>query len=420
MLKHINTIIVGGGQAGLSTSYYLKKQGWDHVIFEKSDQAANVWRNRWDSFTLITPNWMTRLPGAPYSGDNPDGFMGKEDVIQYFEDYIAKFQLPIRCGITVESATYLGDGYLLKTTDGNFRASNLVIATGLHQKPKIPAFSKNLTAGIDQLHSSQYKNPQSLRPGAVLVVGSAQSGSQIAEELYQSGRKVYLSVSNTGRIPRRYRGKDSYYWMEKMGYYVRTVDELSSPKDKFAPSAHCSGKDGGHTINLHQFAKDGVTLLGRVADIKGNWIMLASDLQENLAEADQFERDFTQEVDEYIESKGLDIPTETLPHMTDGFEKEEILEINARQEGITSVIWATGFSFDFSWIKLPVFDEDGYPIQDCGISDYPGLYFVGMTFLCTGISGLLAGVGADAKHIAAKIQERTLEGSFLHKHHAIL
>ena len=148
MLKHINTIIVGGGQAGLSTSYYLKKQGWDHVIFEKSDQAANVWRNRWDSFTLITPNWMTRLPGAPYSGDNPDGFMGKEDVIQYFEDYIAKFQLPIRCGITVESATYLGDGYLLKTTDGNFRASNLVIATGLHQKPKIPAFSKDLSVGL--------------------------------------------------------------------------------------------------------------------------------------------------------------------------------------------------------------------------------------------------------------------------------
>ena len=408
MLKHIDTIIVGGGQAGLSTSYYLKKQKREHLIFEKAEHAAQVWRNRWDTFTLITPNWMTRLPGASYSGEDPDGFMSKEGVVQYFEDYVNKFQLPIRCGITVKSVEYLGERYLLRTTEGDFTASNVVIATGLHQQPKSPSFSKNLSPDIIQIHSSQYRNPHSLPQGTVLVVGSAQSGSQIAEELYQSGRKVYLSVSNTGRIPRRYRGKDSYYWMEKMGYYIRTVDELGSSKDKFAPSAHCSGKDGGHTINLHQFAKDGVTLLGRVANIEGNQIKFASDLKENLAEADKFEREFTQEVDEYIESKGLDIHNETLPHLTDGFEADEILELNIHEEGITSIIWATGFTFDFSWIKLPVFDEDGYPIQDCGVSDYPGLYFVGMTFLCTGISGLLAGVGDDAKHIAEKIQERAL------------
>lgn len=420
MFNHIDTIIVGGGQAGLSTSYFLKKQGREHIIFERAEQSAQAWRNRWDSFTLITPNWMTRLPGASYSGDNPDGFMGKEDVIQYFEDYIKKYQLPIRFGISVSSVEHLDKGYLLKTTEGNYKASNVVIATGLHQKPKIPPFSKNLSSDILQLHSSQYENPHSLPPGAVLVVGSAQSGSQIAEELYQSGRRVYLSVSNTGRIPRRYRGKDANYWMEKMGYFERTVDDLSSPRDKFAPSAHCTGKDGGHTINLHQFARDGVILLGHVKDIKGNRIILASDLNENLAEADQFEQDFIQEVDDYIEAKGLDIPTETLPHLTDGFETDEIFELNAHQEGITSIIWATGFSFDFSWIKLPVFDEDGYPIQDCGVSDYPGLYFVGMTFLCTGISGLLAGVGEDAKHIAGKIQERSLAKSLMHKHHAIL
>lgn len=408
MIKKIDTIIIGGGQAGLSTSYFLKKQKREHIIFEKAEQPAQVWRNRWDSFTLITPNWMTRLPGAPYSGDDPDGFMSKEGVVEYFEDYINKFQLPIRCGISVKSVEYLGEGYLLRTTEGDFKASNVVIATGLHQKPRIPSFNIKLSSDILQLHSSQYKNPDSLPQGAVLVVGSAQSGSQIAEELYQSGRKVYLSVSNTGRIPRRYRGKDANYWMEKMGYFKRTVNDLGSPKDKYAPSAHCTGKDGGHTINLHQFAKDGVILLGRVADIKGDQINLASDLKENLAEADQFERDFSQEVDDYIESKGLDIPTETLPNLSDGYEMEEILELNTRKEGITSVIWATGFSFDFSWIKLPVFDEDGYPKQDCGVSDYPGLYFVGMTFLCTGISGLLAGVGDDARHIAEKIQERTL------------
>ena len=420
MINRIDTIIIGGGQAGLSTSYYLKKQCREHIILEKADQAAQVWRERWDSFTFITPNWMIRLPGATYNGDDPNGFMRKDDVVQYFEKYIKNYRLPIQYGIGVRSVEFLGDGYLLRTTKGDFSASNVVIATGLHQKPKIPSFSKNLSADINQLHSNQYENPDSLPPGAVLVVGSAQSGSQIAEELYQGGRKVYLSVSTAGRVPRRYRGKDSYFWMEKMGYFDRPVEDLSSPTDKYAPSAHCTGKDGGHTINLHQFAKDGVVLLGHVKNIKEDQIFLASDLKENLADADQFEQKFIKEVDDYIESEGLDIPTEKLPKLTAGFESSEILELNVRKEGITSVIWATGFSFDFSWINLPVFDEDGYPKQDCGVSDYPGLYFVGMTFLCTGSSGLLAGVGRDAKHIARKIQVRSPKKSMIQEHRAIL
>ncbi len=420
MLNHIDTIIVGGGQAGLSTSYYLKKQDREHIIFEKADHAAQVWRNRWDSFTLITPNWMTRLPGAPYSGDNPDGFMGKKDVIDYFEDYITKFHLPIRFGITVKSVEYMGDSYLLRTSDGDFKATNVVIATGMHQKPKIPPFSKNLSGEINQIHSSQYKNPESLPQGAVLVVGSAQSGSQIAEELYQGGRKVYLSVSTAGRIPRRYRGKDATYWMEKMGYFNRTVDYLRSPKDKFAPSAHCTGKDGGHTLNLHQYVKDGVILLGHVKDIRDGRIILESDLKENLAKTDYFEENFIREVDDYIESEELNHPTENLPQLTDGYEVDEILEIDPHHVGIKSIIWATGYSFDFSWIKLPVFDEDGFPIQDCGVSKYPGLYFIGMNFICTGSSGLIAGVGRDAKYIADKIQQRSPEKSFLHKHLSIL
>ncbi len=420
MVEHIETIIVGGGQAGLSTSYYLKKHQQEHVIFEKADQAAQVWRHRWDSFTLITPNWMIRLPGAPYSGKDPDGFMTRDSLVHYFESYIEKYQLPIRYGIKVKSITLLGNRYLVKTTVGDFIASNVVIATGLHQKSKIPPFSKNLSQDILQIHSSNYENPESLPQGAVLVVGSAQSGCQIAEELYESRRKVYLSVGTAGRVPRRYRGKDVNLWMEKMGYFKRTVKELGSPQDKFAPSAHGTGKNGGHTINLHQFAKDGVILLGHIEDIKGNRIMLAPDLKENLAKADQFERDFINEVDDYIASAGLDVPLEKLPKLTYGYEMDEIHEINPLKEGITSVIWATGYTFDFSWIDLPVFDEDGYPIQDCGVSDYPGLYFVGMTFLCTGISGLLAGVGDDAKRIALKIQEGSRQKSYLHKHHAIL
>jgi len=420
MLKHIDTIIIGGGQAGLSTSYYLKKQDQHHIIFEKANQPAQVWRDRWDSFTLITPNRMIRLPGASYSGDEPDGFMSKDEIVGYFENYIKQHQLPIRYGIQVKSVVRQRNVYIVKTSEEEFKASNVVIATGLHQKPKIPPFNKNLSSDILQIHSSQYKNPDSLPQGAVLVVGSAQSGSQIAEELYQSGRRVFLSVSTAGRVPRRYRGKDVTVWMEKMGYYARSANDLKSPKDKFAPSAHGTGKNGGHTINLHQFAKDGVTLLGHVKDIKGNWIYLASDLKENLAKADEFEENFIREVDNFIESEGLDIPTENLPKLTAGFKTEEILDLDLRGAGITSVIWATGFSFDFSWIKLPVFDEDGYPMQNCGVSDYPGLYFIGMTFLCTGISGLLAGVGDDAKHIAAKIQERSLNKFFVHKHNAMI
>jgi putative flavoprotein involved in K+ transport len=420
MLQHIDTIIVGGGQAGLSTSYYLKKQGREHIIFEKAHQPAQVWRNRWDSFTLITPNWMIRLPGAPYSGDNPDGFMSRDALVQYFEAYIEQYQLPVRFGVTVNSVEYLGDGYLVRTSEGDYKALNLVVACGLHQKPKVPPFSGNLSPNIHQLHSSQYKNPESLPPGAVLVVGSAQSGSQIAEELYQNGRKVFLSVSSAGRFPRRYRGRDANYWMEKMGYFARTVNDLKSPKDKFAPSGHGTGKDGGHTINLHQFAKDGVTLLGHVRDIRGEQILLAPDLKEDLARADQFELNFTKEVDAYIESEGLNIPEESLPKLTDGFDVDEILELDPERAGITKVIWATGYAFDFSWINLPVFDQDGFPIQDCGVSRFPGLYFVGMTFLCTGISGLLAGVGDDARHIAQTIQEQSRLRPFQHKHHTIL
>jgi len=400
MTEQIDTIIVGGGQGGLSTSYHLKQQGREHVILEQADQSAQVWRNRWDSFTLNTPNWMTRLPGAEYQGDDPDGFMARDGVVAYFEDYIQRFDLPIRYGIQVKSVEPIESGYLVSTDEAEFEAANVVIATGLHQQPRIPSFSTNLSAEIRQIHSSEYRNPEALPAGAVLVVGSAQSGCQIAEELYQSGRKVYLSVSSSPRIPRRYRGKDITWWMDVVGLFDKTVDQLPSPKAKFAPSAHSTGKDGGHTINLHQFARDGVLLLGHIQNAQADRILLAPDLMENLAKVDKAEAEMVKAINDYIEKNELDFSLEVLPELSDGFQAEEITDLDLKSAGITSVIWATGFKFDFGLVKLPVFDEDGYPLQKRCVTAFPGLYFIGLPFLHTMKSGLLAGVGDDAAHVA--------------------
>ena len=210
-------------------------------------------------------------------------------------------------------------------------------------------------------------------------------------------------MGNAARVPRRYRGKDVTQWFDELGFYDRTVDQLPSPKAKFAGSVHGTGKDGGHTINLHQFARDGVVLLGHIQSVQEDRIELAPDLMENLANADKFEAEIVKNVDEYIEKTGLDAPTETLPELRDGFEAEVILELDLKSVGITCVIWATGYKFDFSMVKLPVFDEDGYPVQKRGVTEYPGLYFVGLPFLHTGKSGLLSGVGEDAAHVASAI-----------------
>jgi len=403
MTEQIDTVIVGGGQGGLSTSYHLVKQGREHVILEQADKAAKAWRERWDSFTLITPNWTIRLPGAEYQGDAPDSFTARDEVVAYFKEYIERFDLPIRYGIRVTSVEPFEAGYLVRTDEAEFEVANVVIATGMYQQPKIPPLSSNLSSDILQLHSSEYHNPEALPEGAVLVVGSAQSGCQIAEELYQSGRKVYLSVSSAARVPRRYRGRDITQWFDELGFYDRTVDQLPSPKAKFGGSVHGTGKDGGHTINLHQYARDGVVLLGHIQSAQEARIELTPDLMENLANADKFEDDVVKQVDEYIEKTGLDAPLETLPELRDGYEAEVILDLDLKSVGITTVIWATGYKFDFSIVKLPVFDEDGYPQQKRGVTEYPGLYFVGLPFLHTGKSGLLLGVGDDAAHVVSAI-----------------
>ena len=403
-MEKIETIIVGGGQAGLATSYHLKQLGREHIIFEAADQPAHAWRNdRWDSFTFVTPNWTIQLPGAHYDGNDPDGFLNKSEIIAYFEQYVEKFNLPVRYNTTVLEVAPLenGSGYRVKASGGTYQAKNLVVATGSFQKPKIPAFSANIPAEIKQLHSGQYRNPGQLPDGAVLIVGSAQSGMQITEELYQSGRKVYLSTGFAPRVPRRYRGRDIVAWLVETGFFNQTVDKLPSPKARFGANPQATGRDGGHNLNLHQFVRDGVTLFGHIADAQDGKVMFKSDLKENLARSDKAEKDIIAMIDKYIEANGLNAPQETLPDLQDGYSVEEIIELDLKTANINTVIWAMGYTADYSLVKLPITDEDGFPITRHGVTQYPGLYFIGINWLSTRKSVTLMGVREDVESIIA-------------------
>ena len=405
MTTRVNTVVVGGGQAGLSVSHYLAQHSIEHVVLEQADQPADAWRNhRWDSFTLNTPRWQSRVPGVRYGEDDPDGFMPKQEVVAHL-DNLAR-QLPVRTGARVASIKRHRESgcYVLKIDGGEtISACNVVVATGLYQTPKIPWLAQEFPTEIKQLHSDTYRNPQQLLPGAVLVVGSAQSGAQIAEELSESGRKIFLATGRAGRTPRRYRGKDANWWFARMGQYDRTVGTLPSPRAKFSGKPHISGTKGGHTINLHQFARDGVTLLGRLVGVDNGIVKLGSDLHDNLAAADHAEAEFTKAVDAYVAATAMSSPVETLPVLRGGFDQKILAELDLTASGIANVIWATGYSFDFSLVKLPVTDGDGLPIQTRGVSAYPGLFFVGLPWLHTAKSGLIYGLAEDARYIADRI-----------------
>jgi putative flavoprotein involved in K+ transport len=407
MTESIDTLIIGAGQAGLSLSYYLTRQQRPHILLDKAGQLADAWRNhRWDSFTLVTPNWHIRLPGGEYHGDDPDGFMPRDEVVGYLERYAAGFNAPVRCGVAATAVKAEGIGYRVRTAQGDYQAANVVIATGAFQLPKIPPSSASIPPGITQLHSGEYRNPEALPTGAVLVVGSGQSGCQIAEELYQSGRKVYLCVGDSaGRIPRRYRGKDITWWLVQTGFFNRTVDQLPSPMARFAANPQFSGKAGGHTLSLHKFAREGVTLLGRFSGLDGNKVLLTPDLYKKLEKIDKSEADLVKGIDEYISKNGIDAPEETIPSDRDGYAAPIITELDLNAAGITCIIWAGGYKYDFSWIYLPILGDDGFPVQQRGATAFPGLYFLGLPWLSTFKSSLLLGVGEDAAYIASKIEE---------------
>ena len=410
MSERVGSIVIGSGQSGLAMAYYLSQKNQDFIILEKSDAIVPAWRSRWDSFTLVLPNWTLQLPDYPYSGDDPDGFLPRDEVVQYMEGFAATFNPDIRFGseVTAIEKNSTGESFLVRTTEEIYEAENVIVATGTFQAPKIPDFSRNLSEEVTQLHSSEYHNPDELPDGAVLVVGSGQSGCQIAEELYKSGRKVYLCVGDAKRLPRTYRGKDSIAWLKDMGFFDMTVDKLPSPGDKFNANPFLTGKNGGHSLDLHQFAKDGVVLLGRLQDARGSRISIAPTLKDSLAKIDEFVAEVKGDIDKFIEKNNIEAQAEPArPPLKDGFESEMIEELDLQNEGIKTIIWATGYQFDYSLTKFPVLDDDGYPVQERGVTEVPGLYFVGLHFLYKRVSGLPWGIAADAEYIADHIEGRS-------------
>lgn len=407
-LTERDTVVIGGGQSGLTMSYLLTEQDRDHVVLEKSGRIGETWRNRWDSFTLVTPRWQLQLPGHEYDGDDPDGFAPRDEVVEYLEDYAAAFDPPIRFGVTVTGVEDVPDGvgYVVRTTEGDYRAQNVVVAVGTFQQPAIPSFADDVPADVTQLHSSDYRNPDQLPEGAVLVVGSGQSGCQIAQELHEAGRTVHLCTGRVGRIPRRYRGRDGMWWAMQLGMVDRTVDQLDSPAERFAPNPQISGKDGGREIDLHQFARDGIRLLGHLEGIEGRTAVVAPDLHDNIAGADEMLDQFRTGVDTLVEETGMDVPEPEVDDPKDGYDQEIVTELDLDAAGISTIIWATGYRWNFDWVDAPVFDDYGYPIQERGVTDRPGLYFVGLHWLHTLKSGLFLGVGGDAANVAEHIADR--------------
>ena len=310
MKTHYSVLVVGGGQAGLAVSYYLKQRNIDHLIFEKHHIAYSWQDKRWDSFCLVTPNWQCQLPGFPYAGDDPDGFMLKSEIVQYVRDYAASFAAPVQEGVAVRRVQPLaGDRFEVDTSIGTFTADQVVIATGGYHTPRIPRVAERLPRSIQQLHSSQYRNPEQLPAGDVMVVGTGQSGCQIAEDLHLAGRRVHLCVGSAPRSPRRYRGKDVVDWLDQMGYYDMPIDQHPQKETvRHRTNHYLTGRDGGREIDLRKFATEGMKLYGRLQNVEGDRLYFQANLKQHLDEADAVAESIKATIDQFIERHQLDAP----------------------------------------------------------------------------------------------------------------
>lgn len=404
--KHIQVAIIGGGQAGLSASYCLKQKGiHDHLIFEKN-RIAHSWRSeRWDSFCLVTPNHQCRLPGHAYDGGDPEGFMVKNEIVDYLERYARKFNPPVLEGVTVTSVSKENGCFRITTNHGTWTADDVICAIGGFHIPIIPPGAESLPDSIEQIHSVDYRNPSQIPPGETLIVGSGQSGCQIMEDLHLSGRKVHLCLGNAPRSPRRYRGKDAVTWLEEMGYYKTTIADHPDKAKAIAGTNHyLTGRDGGREIDLRKFATQGVKLYGFVEAIEFDKLKLRQDIAEKLDSADRSYNGICRRIDDHIAAQGIDAPEE--PHYTPVWQPEhEPAELPFAQNNITSIVWCIGFKPDFRFIKLPVFNMRGFPETDRGITAIPGLYFLGLPWLHTWGSARFSGIAEDAEHVTDRIAE---------------
>jgi putative flavoprotein involved in K+ transport len=384
----------------------LKARGIEHVVLERAQIASNWRTQRWDSFCLVTPNWQCQLPGHPYQGSDRDGFMRKDEIVAYLTSYAASFDPPVVEGVDVQQATREpGGGFVLETSRGRLTADQLVIATGGYHRPLIPEIASRLPREMVQLHSSEYRNPESLPAGAVLVVGTGQSGCQIAEDLHLAGRVVHLSVGRAPRCARRYRGRDVVAWLDRMGHYDIPVGEQPDPQGARDKTNHyVTGRDGGRDIDLRQFARQGMQLYGRLRSARDGVIEFAPDLAQNLDHADDVYRSINRSIDAFIAREGIVAPRE--PEYVPVWQPaREPAALDLRAAGVGAVVWCVGFAVDFQWVKIPVLDETGHPRHQRGVTPVDGLYFVGLPWLHTWGSGRLSGVGRDAQHIVARIAE---------------
>ncbi len=402
MKQHYSVVIVGGGQAGLSMSYNLKERGFDHIVFEKN-RIGYSWRSkRWDSFCLVTPNWQCKLSGYHYPGDDPHGFMQKDEIVKYIEDYAESFDPPLKEGVEVLRVRKRDSQsvFELSTSIGDYTADQVVIAAGNYHIPKVPKMAERLPENILQLHSSEYKNPQSLPDKAVLVVGTGQSGCQIAEDLHLAGKKVHLCVGGAPRSPRMYRGKDAVDWLEQMGYYDLPIDQHPQ-KEKVRTNAnhYVTGRDSGREIDLRRFAVEGMQLYGALKNISGGNLEFWNNLKQNLDRADAVAESIKKTIDGFIEKHKIQAPTE--PAYEPVWEPEkEVLKLDYEKANIGAVVWCTGYQSDFSWVEIPVFDAKGYPGHDRGVTGVWGLYFLGLPWLYTWGSGRFSGIARDASYLA--------------------
>jgi putative flavoprotein involved in K+ transport len=402
--ERVQTLIVGGGQAGLTMSHRLKQRGLAHLVLERH-RIAERWRSeRWDGLRFQFPNWSVRLPDFPFPHDDPDGFAASRDILDFVNAYAAFVAPPIRCGVAVTALRQTTGGFVAETSAGPIEAANVVIATGPYQRPILPVQLSD-GIGIFQVHASRYTNPDQLPPGAVLVVGSGASGAQITDELLRAGRRVYLSVGRHTRLPRRYRGRDLIWWLREMGI-DQTPVELRGPS-RLLPVI--SGAHGGHTIDFRRFAADGVTLLGRISAARDGVLEVAPDLAESLAGGDAAYAGFVERADAHVESHDLPMAQDpaALARLPDPASvTAPFRRLDAKAEGIAAVIWATGYGPDFGWIDIPVLNPHGEPIHRHGTTDVPGLYFLGLQWLSKMSSSFLSGVGDDAAVLADHIAAR--------------